>query len=120
MAIILYIRYVVEYAMHNFELIFDDVILAQLKEAGKDSQIRAILSKLMDKIEELGPRAGKLIDSKLHIYEAKMKHPPMRLYFKQVFNSNKIYVFEYEFKTSEKSQRQTIARLKNKVKEFFT
>jgi len=81
--------------MINFKIIFDDVILNQLKQSGKNQQIRVIISKLFDKIENIGPRAGKLIDSQLFIYEVKIKRPPIRLYFKHVKDSNNIYLFEY-------------------------
>jgi len=44
--------------MANFKIIFDDVILNQLKQSGKNQQIRDIISKLFDKIENIGSRAG--------------------------------------------------------------
>ncbi len=105
--------------MPNFELVFDEVILSQLKKAGKNKQIKDILSNMLDKIEEHGPRAGDLIDSHLFIYEVKNKKPPIRLYYKHVKNSNKIYVFEYEIKTSEEKQRNTIFKLIDKAKRIF-
>jgi len=58
---------------------------------------------MLDKIEELGPNSGKLLDSKLFLYEVKNKHPPLRLYFKPKVNSNEIYIFEFEMKTNEKN-----------------
>jgi len=39
--------------MTNYKLIFDDVILKQLKRAGKNKHIRDILSKILDKLENL-------------------------------------------------------------------
>jgi len=42
-----------------FKLIFDDVILKQLKKAGKDSKTREILKKMLDKLELAGPSIGK-------------------------------------------------------------
>ena len=98
--------------MKNFNLIFDEIILAQLKKAGKNNAIKNILSKILNKIEELGPRAGKLLDSQLRIYEIKMKHPPIRLYYKHNIATNEIYIFEYEMKTSEEKQNKTIERIK--------
>jgi len=98
--------------MERFKLIFDEVILKQLKKAGKNNAIREILSKILNKIEELGPRAGKLLDSQLHIYEVKMKNPPIRLYYKYNIQNNEIYVFEYEMKTSEEKQKRTIEKIK--------
>jgi hypothetical protein len=67
--------------MTKFNLVFDEIILRQLKKSGKNKLIKNILSKIFDKIEELGPRAGNIIDSKLHLYEIKMKSPPIRLYY---------------------------------------
>ena len=68
--------------MVNFPLVFDDVILQQLQKAGKNQQLKNILSVMLDELEEKGPRAGKLLDSHLFIYEIKNKHPPIRLYYK--------------------------------------
>jgi len=72
---------------------------------------------MLDKIEEFGPRAGKLLDSKLFIYEIKNKHPPIRLYFKPKLLNNEIYVFQFEMKTSNKKQQKTIESIKNKILE---
>tara|TARA_Y100000034_G_C6692669_1_gene305061 strand:- start:251 stop:562 length:312 start_codon:yes stop_codon:yes gene_type:complete len=102
--------------MSNYKLIFDDIILKQLKQAGKNKQIKDILSNILDKIEELGPDAGKLIDSHLFIYEIKIKNPPIRLYYKPNKITNEIYIFQYEMKTSEKKQQKTIEKIKKKLK----
>ncbi|MBU2616394.1 MAG: hypothetical protein KKB79_00215 [Nanoarchaeota archaeon] len=101
--------------MKKFKIIFDKVIMKQLKKTGQNNFLKKILTKIFDKIEELGPRAGKLIDSKLHIYEIKLKHPPLRLYYKHNIFTNEIYLFEYEMKTSEKKQKKTI----EKIREFL-
>ena len=101
----------------NYPLVFDDVILKQLKKAGKNQQIKDILSNILDKIEELGPRAGDLVDSKLFIYEIKLKSPPIRLYYRYNKITNEIYLFEYEMKTSKKKQQKTIEKIKKKVLE---
>ena len=61
--------------MKNYTLVFDDIILNQLKKLGKEADLREIVSKMLDKIEELYPYAGRLLDVKLHIYEVKRKHP---------------------------------------------
>lgn len=102
----------------KYRAIFDDVILKQLKKLGEKETARKIISNMLDKIEELGPRAGKLIDSKLFLYEIKNKKPPIRLYFKHVKGYD-IYVFEYELKTSEEKQNKTIEKLKDKTRELF-
>ncbi len=79
--------------------------------------IKQILTKMLDKLELSGPNAGKLLDSKLFIYEIKCKHPPIRLYFKHNITTNEIYVFEYEMKTSQDRQQNTIARIKRNILE---
>ena len=102
----------------NFKLVFDDVIIRQLQKLGEDSSLHAKLGAMLDKMEELGPRAGKLIDSHLFLYEVKSKHPPLRLYYKHVKETDELYVFEYEMKTSEEKQKKTIGKLKQKVHVF--
>lgn len=101
----------------SFSLVFDDIMVKQLKKAAKNNHVKQILTKMLDKIEEAGPAAGKLLDSKLFIYEMKSHHPPIRLYFKHNISSNEIYVFEYEMKTSEKEQQKTIDKIRGKVSE---
>lgn len=96
----------------KFQIIFDEVMLNQLKKLGKNQELRNRISKMLDKIEALGPRAGKPLDLRLNIYES--KRPSIRLYFKYVKNTNQIYVFEYEMKTSATRQRTTIEKLKEK------
>tara|TARA_Y100000310_G_scaffold344346_2_gene456630 strand:+ start:28299 stop:28616 length:318 start_codon:yes stop_codon:yes gene_type:complete len=101
----------------NYPLVFDDIILKQLQQAGKNALLRTLLSKIFDKIEELGPQAGDLVDSQLFIYEIKMKRPPLRVYYKHNKATDEIYLFEYEMKTSEKKQKQTIRKIRKKVLE---
>ena len=99
----------------KYKIIFDRIILKQLKKAGKNKQVRNILSKSFDKIESLGPRAGKLLDSQLRIYEIKIKRPPIRLFYKHDILTNEIYVFEYVMKTSEKKQQSIIDKIRKKI-----
>ncbi len=101
----------------NFVLIFDEVMLKQLKQLANDANIRNLISKMLDKLEENGPSAGKLLDSHLLIYEIKMKRPPIRLYFRHKQTTNELYVFEYEMKTSPNKQQQTIEKLRKKTLE---
>ncbi len=103
----------------QFAAIFDEIMLKQLKAAGKNQSIKSVLSQMLDKIETLGPRAGKLIDSRLFIYEIKNKNPPIRLYFKPYKEDNRIYVFQYELKTSELKQQKTIEKIKGKIINIF-
>ena len=100
-----------------FKLVFDDIMVKQLKKAAKNNQVKQILTKMLDKIEEIGQSAGKLLDSKLFIYEVKSKHPLIRFYFKHNLSTNEIYVFEYEAKTSEKEQQKTIDKIREKASE---
>lgn len=101
----------------HYTLVFDNVMIKQLKKAAKNNQVKQILTKMLDKIEEAGHAAGKLLDSRLFIYETKSIHPPIRLYFKHNIATNEIYVFEYEMKTSEKEQQKTIDKIRKKVSE---
>lgn len=105
--------------MENYKLIFDDVMISQLKKAAKNNKIKQILTKMMDKLEENGPLIGKLLDSRLFLYELKLKRPPIRLYYKHNRISNEIYIFEFEMKTSEEKQRRTIERIKFKILNLF-
>lgn len=101
--------------MMKYKIIFDRIILKQIKKAGKNKQIRDILSKSFDKIEKFGPRAGKLLDSQMRIYEIKIKRPPIRLFYKHDILTNEIYVFEYVMKTSEKKQQSIIDKIRKKI-----
>ena len=106
--------------MSNYNLVFDEVILKQLKKLERDIRTKQIISKILDKIEELGPDAGNLIDSRLKIYEVKRKHPPIRLYYKIIEEKKEAYIFEYEMKTSHKKQQNIINKIKGKVNESKT
>ena len=99
----------------HFTLVFDDVMTKQLKKAAKNQHIKEILTKMLDKLELSGPDAGELLDSQLSLYEVKIKHPPIRLYFKHNKATNEIYVFEFEMKTSPEKQKATIIKLKKKL-----
>ena len=99
----------------NYTLVFDDVMIKQLKKAGKNQHIKEILTKMLDKLELSGPDAGELLDSQLAVYEVKIKHPPLRLYFKHNKPTNEIYVFEFEIKTSPEKQKATIIKIKRKA-----
>ena len=99
----------------NYTLVFDDVMIKQLKKAGKNQHIKEILTKMLDKLEFFGPDAGELLDSQLAVYEVKIKHPPIRLYFKHNKPTNEIYVFEFEMKTSPEKQKATIIKIKRKA-----
>ncbi|MBU0456524.1 MAG: hypothetical protein ABH824_01605 [Nanoarchaeota archaeon] len=89
-------------------------MIKQLKRAAKDLRIKEIITKWLDKIELDGPLAGKLLDSKIHLYEMKTANPPLRLYYKYNETTNEIYVFEFEMKTNPKKQKETIGKLRHK------
>ncbi len=100
----------------HYPLVFDDVMIKHLKKAGKNQHIKEILTKMLDKLELTGPDAGELLDSQLFIYEVKIKHPPIRLYFKHNKQTDEIYVFEFEMKTSLERQQATIEKVKQKAR----
>tara|TARA_Y100000310_G_scaffold35549_1_gene33600 strand:- start:2329 stop:2652 length:324 start_codon:yes stop_codon:yes gene_type:complete len=102
----------------RYHLVFDDIMIKQLKKAAKNQNIKMILSKMLDKLEFLGPDAGDILDSKLSIYEIKGKHPPIRLYFKHNMQTGEIYVFEFEMKTSLEKQKATIGKVKQKARDL--
>ena len=102
----------------RYNLVFDDIMIKQLKKAAKNQNVKMILSKMLDKLEFLGPDAGSILDSQLRIYEIKSKHPPIRLYFKHNMQTEEIYVFEFEMKTSPEKQQSSIERLKQKARDL--
>ena len=99
----------------NYNIIFDKIILNQIKKVGKQPFLRDLLTKMFDRIENLGPYAGELLDSRLHIYEIKNMKPPIRLYFRIIESTKEAYVFEYEVKTSQEKQTKTIQKIKQKI-----
>jgi mRNA-degrading endonuclease RelE of RelBE toxin-antitoxin system len=99
----------------NYNLAFDEVMVKQLKKAAKNHHIKEILTKMLDKLELSGPDAGELLDPQLSLYEVKIKHPPIRIYFKHNKATREIYVFEFEMKTSPEKQKTTIIKLKKKL-----
>mgnify|MGYP001562024637 CR=1 FL=1 len=99
----------------KYTLVFDKVIIKQLKKAAKNNQVKEILIKMLDSIEENGPDAGELLDSQLFIYEVKNMRPPIRLYYQYNKVSNEVKVFEYEMKTSSEKQANTIEKIKKRL-----
>jgi hypothetical protein len=72
---------------------------------------------MLDDLEENGPQAGKLLDSRLHLYELKRGNPSVRIYFKPRAGSKKIDVFEYEIKKGKKRQKKTINNIRKRISE---
>ncbi|MBI2653753.1 hypothetical protein HYX02_02975 [Candidatus Woesearchaeota archaeon] len=100
----------------KYTLVFDDVIIKQLKKVAKNQHIKNILTKMLDKLEYSGADAGDLLDSQLFIYEIKNKHPPIRLYFKHKRQTDEIYIFEFDMKTSQERQQSTIEKVRLKAR----
>ena len=99
--------------MKKYTLIFDSVIKKQFLKL--DKPIKNIFSNIFDKMEIMGPLSGVLIDSKLHLYEIKMKRPPLRIYFRHLIDTNELELFEFQMKTSVKKQKKTINKIRNKL-----
>jgi len=59
----------------RYTLVFDEVMIKQLKKTAKNNQVKKILTKMLNSIEENGPDAGGLVDSQLFIYEVKNMRP---------------------------------------------
>lgn len=97
----------------KFNIVFDKEMLKQLKQVKKD--VEAHITRCFDKLEELGPRAGDLIDSKLNIYELKMKKPPIRIYYCYERNENKLIIFKFEMKKSPEKQKSTISNIRKRI-----
>jgi len=98
----------------RYALIFDDVMIKQLKQAAKNQNIKQIITNWLNELESDGHLAGKLLDSKLHLYEMRINNPPLRLYYKYNALTKEIYVFEFKMKTNAKTQQETIGKLKHK------
>ena len=99
----------------SYVLVFDDIMIKQLKKAANNGVVKQILAKMFDRLEQIGPDAGKLLDSKLFIYELKTNHPPIRLYYVPSAETNEIRIFEIEMKTSPEKQKDTIKELREKL-----
>ena len=106
--------------MEKFDLVFDEIISKQLRKIAKNLQVKKILSKMFDKLEYRGPSAGKLLDSRLFVYEMKTKHPSIRLYFKYNSTTKEIYIFEFEMKKDKIKQQKIINKIKNKILKIFS
>ncbi len=98
--------------MTNFPLVFDEVMKKKLERAIAQTNLKEIIKQWLDRLEQQGPAAGKLLDNHAWLYELKNKHPPLRLYYHHSKATNRIILFELEMKTSEKKQHGTIDRLR--------
>jgi len=102
--------------MKKYELIFGDTILKKLKKIESEKDIKKRVSKMLDKIEEKGPKSGKLLDSIVNLYEIKSKKPPLRLYFEIIFDGNKAEIIDFEMKKNPENQNKLIAKIINYLK----
>ena len=100
----------------RYDVVFDKVVKDKLQKAIVKSDCREIIKRWLDELEYDGPRAGKLLDSQVWLYEMKTKRPPLRLYYHYQKNLAKIIIFEFEMKTSELKQKKTINKLRHRLK----
>ena len=103
--------------MAVYQTIFSDEMVKQFRKLSRNNDVKRLLSKMLDLLEERGPTAGNLLDSRLHLYELKQGSPSLRLYYRPREGTNKIDVFEYEIKKRKKQQNQTIAKLRQRISE---
>lgn len=102
--------------VETYQLVYDEVILKQLKKIEKDANLKNLFAKFLDKIAILGPFAGKMLDPILPLYEVKCKRPPLRIYFRIDKLQKEAYLYEFEMKTDPRSQFYTIERIKQKAR----
>ncbi|MBI4152660.1 hypothetical protein HY495_03025 [Candidatus Woesearchaeota archaeon] len=62
----------------KYNVVFDEVVKAKLQKAITKSSYKEIIIHWLDRLEENGPGAGKLLDNHLWLYELKNNHPPLR------------------------------------------
>lgn len=102
--------------MTKYKLIFGKSILKKLQKIEKKADIKNLVVKMLNKIEEKGPNAGKLLDSVVNLYEIKSKNPPLRLYFEIIFEGNKAEIIDFEMKKSKKKQNNIIQKIIKYIK----
>lgn len=98
-----------------YKIIFDRVIVEQLRELARNRHLKQRINKLFDRLELKGPDAGKLIDFKLHIYDLKTKKPAIRIYYTYTSEKDEINVFEFHLKKGRGNQHRIISKIKNKI-----
>lgn len=103
----------------RYKLVFDEVVKAKLEKILAEGSYREIIKQWFDRLETIGPNAGKLLDNHTWLYEMKSKHPPLRLYFYHQKSGNKIVLFEIELKTSEKKQQNIINKWKQELFKYL-
>lgn len=99
----------------NYLVVFDEVIKSSLEKIILKGEYRQIIKQWLDKLEDIGPKAGKLLDNHVWLYEIKNKRPPLRLYFCHQESLHKIIIFEVEMKTSKLQQKKTINTIRRRL-----
>jgi mRNA-degrading endonuclease RelE of RelBE toxin-antitoxin system len=102
--------------LKHYKLIFGKSVLKKLKKIEKKKDIKNLVSKMLDKIEDQGPKAGKLLDPVINLYEIKSKKPPLRLYFEIIFENNIAEIIDFQMKISQDKQNTLIKRIKHYIK----
>lgn len=54
--------------MGKYKLIFGKSILKKLKKIEKREDVKELISKMLNKIEEKGPKAGEILDVRLNLF----------------------------------------------------
>ena len=108
-----------EMSEKRFTVTFDEHVKETMEKALVKGNAREIIKHWLDRLEEKGPDAGKLLDSHFWIYEMKNKHPPLRLYYHYQHFPEKIIIFELDMKTSEQKQNITITKIRYSLSRFL-
>jgi len=97
------------------QTIFSAEMVKQFKKLSENQAIKKLLVGMLNDLEQKGPHIGKLLDSRLHLFELKRGNPSLRVYYRPRLGTNKIDVFELEVKKSQKQQNSTIKRLRKRI-----
>lgn len=96
-----------------FEINFDKKALKQIRKLSKDKMTRELIKSKLDFLEIKGPNCGKLLDSKLNLFELKSKLPSLRIYF--YVRDYEITIIETHIKKSSAVQKKLIKKIKNLI-----
>ena len=97
--------------MKKFELLIDESCKKKIEKI-RYKKIGKIISKWLNEIEVKGEKAGKLLNSKFHLYEKKISKPSLRLYYQIILKKNKAYIINFEIKKSKEKQNKLIEKIK--------
>jgi mRNA-degrading endonuclease RelE of RelBE toxin-antitoxin system len=95
-----------------YSIHFDKRFLHVLHKLHKEAHVLHIYEHLLNKLSTHGPRAGKLLEEHTHLYEAKEKHPPLRLYYTYNKQADTITLLDFDTKNH---QKKDIQKLLNKL-----